>query len=172
MFRRSKSLTLLFVTVAAGSLLAADIQRIEANNGNLIMEDIPPIPAGIVEGLNRFQNVRSASFRDWTADGSGMYVSTRFGDVSQIHRVDRAGGARQQITFYNEPVGGVSRQPGGSKVIFTRDAGGSEFTQIFQLDPVDGVTTMVTDGESRKENRDIYQQATVLFLQEHLTGSD
>jgi dipeptidyl aminopeptidase/acylaminoacyl peptidase len=60
-----------------------------------------------------------------------------------------AGGARRQITFYKEPVGSVTRQPGGSSVIFTRDAGGSEFTQIFQLDPVAGTTKMLTDGESR-----------------------
>jgi dipeptidyl aminopeptidase/acylaminoacyl peptidase len=27
-------------------------------------------------------------------------------------------------------------------------------------------------GYSRKENRDVYQQATVLFLQKHLVGAD
>ena len=43
----------------------------------------------------------------------------------------------------------MTRQPGGSKVIFTRDTGGSEFTQIYSLDPADGVTTLLTDGESR-----------------------
>ena len=59
------------------------------------------------------------------------------------------GGARHQITFYDEPIGGVTRQPAGRNVIFTRDAGGSEFSQVFILDPVDGTTTMLTDGESR-----------------------
>ena len=134
--------------LGASALAAEPVVR-TANDGNLVMYDIPPIPEDIVDDLNRYQNVRSAEFRDWTADGSGMYVSTRFGDVNQIHRVDMAGGARHQITFYKEPIGGVSRQPGGSSVIFTRDAGGSEFAQIFLLDPVDGTTTMLTDGESR-----------------------
>jgi len=136
--------------LTAVSVLAADsIQRTEANSGNLIMEDIPAIPDAIVNDLNRFQNVRSASFRDWTEDGSGVYISTRFADVNQIHRVDMPGGARQQITFYQEPVGGVSRQPDGRNLIFTRDTGGSEFTQIFMLDPADGSTKLLTDGESR-----------------------
>lgn len=136
--------------LTAVSALAADsVQRSEANNGMLIMEDIPPIPEEIVNDLNRFQNVRSASFRDWTENGRGVYISTRFGDVNQIHRVDMPGGARQQITFYKEPVGGVSRQPGGRNLIFTRDTGGSEFTQIFMLDPSDGSTKLLTDGESR-----------------------
>ena len=136
--------------LTAVSVLAADsIQRTEANNGKLIMEDIPVIPDAIVNDLNQFQNVRSASFRDWTENGRGVYITTRFGDVNQIHRVDMPGGARQQITFYKEPVGGVSRQPGGRKLIFTRDTGGSEFTQIFMLDPADGSTKLLTDGKSR-----------------------
>ena len=149
MMSHKKTTSVLISLIAAGTALAADVQRSDANNGMLIMEDIPSIPTEIVDGLNKFQNVRSASFRDWTADGTGMYISTRFGDVNQIHRVDMAGGARQQITFYKEPIGGVSRQPGASKIIFSRDAGGSEFTQIFLLDPIDGVTTLLTDGESR-----------------------
>lgn len=138
----------LCVSVSAG-LAAEAVQRIEANDGNLIMEDVPPIPAEIIDSLNRYQNVRSASFRDWTEDGTGVYISTRFGDVVQIHRVDMPGGARHQITFYNEPIGAVSRQPGGSRLTFTRDAGGSEFTQIFLLDPSAGSSVMLTDGKSR-----------------------
>ncbi len=137
------------ILAAASVLAAGSVQRTEANNGNLIMEDIPAIPEQIVIDLNRFQNVRSASFRDWTENGHGVYISTRFGDVNQIHRVDMPGGARQQVTFYKEPIGGVSRQPGGRNLIFTRDTGGSEFTQIFMLDPTDGSTKLLTDGESR-----------------------
>lgn len=136
-------------SLVALTSLAASVSRTEANNGKLIMEDIPAIPLQIVDDLNRFQNVRSASFRDWAENGQGVYVSTRFGDVNQIHRVDMPGGARQQITFYKEPVGGVNRQPGGRNIIFTRDTGGSEFTQIFMLDPADGSTRLLTDGESR-----------------------
>jgi len=31
----------------------AEIDRREANDGNLVMEDVPEIPASIVEGLSR-----------------------------------------------------------------------------------------------------------------------
>ena len=141
--------TMIAAALLAGAPAAAEIQRSTANNGNLVMEDVPSIPADIVESLNRYQNVRSASFRDWTADGRGVFVTTRFGDVNQIHRVDRPGGARRQLTFYDEPVGGVGRQPGGSKLIFTQDTGGSEFAQIFLFDPANGSAIMLTDGESR-----------------------
>ena len=128
----------------------ADVLRSEANSGNLVMEDIPPVPQSVVADLNRYQNVRSAGFQAWSEDGEGMFVTTRFGDVSQIHHVGHAGGARTQITFFEEPTGGVSRQPQGSKMVFTMDAGGSEFSQIFLLDPSSSDDAlMLTDGESR-----------------------
>ncbi len=139
--------TLLFVLIATTS--HADVERRVANNGNLVMEDIPEIPADIVESLNRYQNVRSGTFRAWTKDGNGLYITTRFADTDQLHRVDQPGGARRQLTFFGEPVRGIVRQPGGSTVLFTRDAGGSEFSQIFSLDPATGAAIMLTDGESR-----------------------
>jgi dipeptidyl aminopeptidase/acylaminoacyl peptidase len=128
----------------------AEVVRTEANNGNLIMEDIPEIPKSIVAELNRYQNVRSAGFQGWAKDGDGIFVTTRFGDVSQIHHVGHPGGARTQLTFFDEPAGNVARQPGGNKLAFTMDAGGSEFSQIFLLDP-NGTedAQMLTDGESR-----------------------
>ena len=128
----------------------AQVTTTETNNGNLVMQDIPEIPAAVVSSLNRYQNVRSAGFREWTEGGDGIFVSTRFGDVSQVHRVDHPGGARQQVTFFDEPVGGLQRQPNGSKMVFTMDAGGSEFSQIFLLDPADNDDAiMLTDGTSR-----------------------
>jgi len=143
-------LAALITLVAFDSPAAAEVFRTEANNGNLVMEDIPEIPASTVRDLNRYQNVRSAGFRSWNEDGSQIYVSTRFGDVSQIHRVDQPGGARHQITFFSEPIGGLTRQPHGSNLLFTMDAGGSEFSQIFLLDPASSDdAVMLTDGESR-----------------------
>ena len=136
--------------LAMGSAVAADVVRSEANNGNLVMEDVPPIPQSVVEDLNRYQNVRSAGFVAWDEAGEGVFVRTRFGDVPQLHHVAQPGGARTQLTFFDEPIGGVLRQPGGSRMVFTMDAGGSEFSQIFMLDPTgleDAV--MLTDGESR-----------------------
>lgn len=127
----------------------ADIVRSVANNGNLVMEDVPPIPDEVKDDLNRFQNVRSAPHRGWTADGNSIYVSTRFGDVSQLHKVVIPGGARQQLTFFDEPIGSVARQPGGDLLAFTMDAGGSENAQIFVLNPATGDSVMISDGESR-----------------------
>jgi hypothetical protein len=116
----------------------ADVEHRTVHDGSLVMEDVPEIPDDVVVDLMRFQNIRAAGFRAWTADGAGIYVrawtddgagiyvSTGFGDVDSIHRVDMPGGARHQLTFYREPVSEVTRRPGGSQLLFTRDAGGSE----------------------------------------------
>jgi len=131
------------------SLSAQAVTQSTANNGNLVMQDIPEIPKEIVDSLNRYQNVRSAPFQGFSQDGTSIYISTRFGDVSQLHRVDKPGGARHQLTFFDEPIGSISRQPDGDMIAFTMDAGGSEYSQIFVLDPKTGDSKMLTDGESR-----------------------
>jgi len=139
-----------FLLMFISPFALAEVNRSEANNGNIVMEDVPAIPPEIVSDLNRYQNVRSAGFRAWTEEGDGIFVTTRFGDVSQIHHVGHPGGARTQLTFFDEPTGGVSRQPEGSKMIFTMDAGGSEFSQVFLMDPAGSDDAlMLTDGESR-----------------------
>jgi dipeptidyl aminopeptidase/acylaminoacyl peptidase len=136
-----------------GPAAIADIARTTVNDGNLVLEDIPDIPLSVVAELNRYQNIRQASFLDFTADGSGLFIATRFGDVSQVHRVDRPLGARYQLTFFKEPVSAVQRQPGGTHLVFTMDAGGSEFSQIFLLDPDRGDdAVMLTDGRSRNNS--------------------
>jgi len=134
--------------VASTSVLA-DVDRRTLNDGNLILEDIPEIPREVFLDLYRFQNVRAAAFRSWTADSQSIYVSTGFGDVDSIHRVDMPLGARRQVTFYEEPVGGIAGRPGSDALVFTQDAGGSEFAQIFLLEPVTGEAEMLSDGESR-----------------------
>ena len=140
----------LLISMGALNVSAAEIETRTANNGQLVMEDVPAIPNELVRALNRYQNVRSAGFQAWTHDSSGVYVSTRFGDVAQLHRVEKPGGARSQLTFYSEPIGSVRPQPDGSTLAFTMDAGGSEFSQIFLLDPgVGDEARMVSDGESQ-----------------------
>ncbi|GEA12212.1 alpha/beta fold hydrolase [Alteromonas sp. KUL49] len=160
-----KKLGLLSLMVLFSSASLADVVTRTANNGNLVMEDVPEIPQQIVEELNRYQNVRSAPFRGFTASAESIYVSTRFGDVSQIHRVDMAGGARHQLTFFEEPVGGVNRRPNSDNLAFTMDAGGSEYAQIFILDTQSGESTMLTDGQSRNGAMVWNEDGTLLAFQ-------
>jgi dipeptidyl aminopeptidase/acylaminoacyl peptidase len=120
-----------------------------ANRGQLILQGVPEIPAALVERVQQYQNVRSASFLDWTRNGKGLYINTHFGDISQVHRVDSPGGSRQQLTWYPEPVGQVLRRPNKDELAITMDEGGGERDQIFLFDPRTGTTRKLSDGESR-----------------------
>ena len=131
-----------------GTAGAVDFLRMTANDGNLVMEDVPRVPLDVIEDLNRFQNVRSATMLDWSRDGQSIYVSTRFADVDQVHRVNIPHGARRQLTFFNDPVNAVRRRPGSDELLFILDSDGSEFTQIYRLMP-DGSAKLVSDGRSR-----------------------
>jgi len=130
------------------SALSSQESRTE-NNGNLILEDIPTIPNSIKEDLSKFQNVRSAAFRGFNNQNEGLFISTRFGNVSQLHLVKSPGGARNQITYFQEPIGSVAMHPTQSSIAFTMDRGGSEYSQIYLLDPKSASTQMLTDGVSR-----------------------
>jgi len=128
---------------------AQEVDRRTANSGNVVLEDVPEIPADIGEALRRYQNVRSAGLAGWSPDGEAIYIETRFADVSQLHRVDKPGGMRRQLTWFDEPVGQVARRPGHETLAFTMDEGGSEFSQVYLFDPSDGSHRMISDGESR-----------------------
>ena len=138
--------TLCFLVVV--STVSGQETRTE-NNGNLILEDIPAIPGSIKEDLSKFQNVRSAAFRGFSNQDEGLFISTRFGNVSQLHLVKSAGAARNQITYFQEPIGSVTMHPTKSSIAFTMDKGGTENAQIYLLNPESSSTQMLTDGTSR-----------------------
>ncbi len=155
-----RSLGLLFImgatlgtTLGTSALAnAAEAKIRTANNGNLVMEDVPEIPQQLVNDLSRYQNMRSAPFRGFSLSGDSIFISTRFGDVNQLHRVSKPEGARQQITFFKEPVGGISRRPNSDNIGFSMDVGGSEFAQLYLLNTQSGDYEMLTDGESKNDN--------------------
>ncbi|RMD86575.1 MAG: S9 family peptidase, partial [Calditrichaeota bacterium] len=76
---------------------------------------------------------------------------TRFGETNQIHWVKMPGGARYQLTFFDEPVSGAKMNPDPQTpgFIFGKDVGGSEFYQLFFFNLASGEYRMLTDGKSR-----------------------
>lgn len=140
---------LVFGAALALVLSAAQAERIQ--QGNLVMENIPEIPAEVRERLRQYQNVRSASFSDFAPDG-GLYIVTRFGETAQIHHVAQPMGMRRQITFYDERTSGASVRPDGSgQFMFSRDVGGDEFFQGFLFDPSRGQSLQFTEPGTRNQ---------------------
>jgi dipeptidyl aminopeptidase/acylaminoacyl peptidase len=158
---------IIFLTVLGGCGKSHDKSinnRVEI--GNLVMENIPPIPEDLKEQLNRYQNVRSAQLQDWLP-GNGVLISTRFGETSQLHRVKVPGGTREQLTFFNEPIreATVCPDPKNPVIIFTKDMGGNEYYQLFAMNLNDGSIQMITDGKSRNGSPRWSKDGTFLTYQ-------
>jgi dipeptidyl aminopeptidase/acylaminoacyl peptidase len=114
-------------------------------------EGVPPIPKSLAAELSRYQNIRGASFQGWDDEAGkrAVYITTRFGDTTQVHHVATPGGARRQLTFLPERVLGVSPRPRRGQFLFVMDEGGAENYQLFLQDRSGGEPTRVSDGKSR-----------------------
>jgi len=134
------------------SVALAQPAAVVAPNENLVVDGVPPIPAAIAEAVGRYTEARAAGFSSWHPTRREMLISTRFGDTTQVHRVSRPGGARTQMTFFPERVGGstFARRAEGY-FLFTRDVGGNEFGQVFRYDLDTGDVTRISDG-GRSQN--------------------
>ena len=145
----SSALALCAAMACAG---AAGQQPERALVGQLEIEGVPPVPDTLLARLQPYQNTRQASFLGWIGDG--ILIGTRFGNTTQLHRVETPLGARRQLTFFDEPVGTahVSPLPAPEGFIYARDTGGSEFYQLFRFNLASGDSVMLTDGKSRYSN--------------------
>jgi Tol biopolymer transport system component len=112
------------------------------------VEGVPEVPAEIFGRLNQYQNVRSASLRDWTPDGKTLLIATRFASTNQLHLVYAPGGRMEQITFEADAIGGAQVADDGS-VIYEMGKSGNENFQIYRLDRKTGRAALLTDGQSR-----------------------
>ena len=146
--------TVLFAALLAA--LPAFAQSAEVKRevvGNRTSENIPEIPAALLEQLNRYQNTRGAGLAGWTKDGC-LLISTRFAETAQAHRVCQPLGMREQLTFYPEPVAGMTPAPANAwrdGFVFAKDRGGDEFSQLYWFDEATRSTTLLTDGK-RSQN--------------------
>ncbi|MGI8634540.1 MAG: S9 family peptidase, partial [Segetibacter sp.] len=123
-------------------------QDTTTSSSNLIIQGIPAIPDSIVEGVRKYTESRSAAFCDWHPKRREMIISTRFGNVPQLHLVSMPLGARKQLTFFNEPISNASFEPlKGDYFLFTKDKGGNEFSQMYQYDLATGSIHLLTDGK-------------------------
>jgi dipeptidyl aminopeptidase/acylaminoacyl peptidase len=117
---------------------------------NLVVDSVPEFPPGLAERIQPYLDFRTAGFQSWNPVRPEMLISTRFGDVTQLHLVKMPGGARRQITFFPDAVAGGGFSPKDpNTIIFVKDVGGNEFFQIYRYDVPAGTITLLTDGKSR-----------------------
>jgi dipeptidyl aminopeptidase/acylaminoacyl peptidase len=112
--------------------------------GNLLFDNIPPPDPGLAARLRRYLESRQATLLDWLPDGS-LLMATRFGDTEQVHRVAAPMAAREQLTFYGEPVN-LARAADSGGFVFLKDQGGNENSQLYYRS-ADGNVRELTHGD-------------------------
>ena len=112
--------------------------------GNLLFDNIPPPDPGLAARLHRYLESRQATLLDWLPDGA-LLIATRFGDSEQLHRVAAPMAAREQLTFYGEPVN-FARAADSGGLVFLKDQGGNENSQVYYRS-ADGNVRELTHGD-------------------------
>ncbi|MCZ8137420.1 MAG: prolyl oligopeptidase family serine peptidase [Porphyrobacter sp.] len=113
----------------------------------LTAEEMPPVPLALAEQARPYLEARGAGFAGWDPNTRAVLISTRFANVSQLHRVAMPMGARTQISFEAEPVRGSYAPVKGDVIVVMKDRGGDEYYQLYTLK--DGRLALLTDGKSR-----------------------
>ena len=150
----------LSLAFAATTFAAPPAAVVREQVGNRVSENVPAVPAELVERLDRYQNTRGASFVGWLPEG-GMLISTRFAETNQIHKVATPLGMREQLTFQREPVAGAVVSPTEDPnygFVYGRDAGGDEFWQLYFHDLATRESTLLTDGKRSQNNRAVWSR--------------
>ena len=115
----------------------------------LTAEGVPPLPLAMVAAVRPYLESRGAGFAGWDPKTRAVLIQTRFANVAQLHRVAMPMGARTQISFEAEPVGGGYAPGKGDVLLVQKDQGGDEYFQLYTL--ANGRLTLLTDGKSRNE---------------------
>jgi Tol biopolymer transport system component len=121
-------------------------------NENLIAQGIPDISKDLSNAVKKYAEARGAGLSAIHPSGNEIIINTRFGSTAQLHRVVMPMGMREQLTFFDEPVAGATFEPTkGEYLIYSRDAGGNEFGQLYRLDLKTLESKLLTDG-GRSQN--------------------
>lgn len=140
---RIRSLAVVLACALTPTVALAQTTDIVEKPAALIADGVPAIPAALAAETRPYMEFRTAGFAGWNAADRSMLVSTRFGNTAQIHRVATPMGAREQLSFEMEPVGG-RWSPAGDVLVVSKDRGGDEFFQLYTL--AEGRLTLLTDG--------------------------
>jgi dipeptidyl aminopeptidase/acylaminoacyl peptidase len=86
-------------------------------------------------GMERYLNIRNASAPSISPKGDEVVYLTSVSGINQVWKNQTVGGYPEQLTFFDDRVHEVHWSPRGDVVLFTKDKGGNERTQLYLMDP-------------------------------------
>jgi dipeptidyl aminopeptidase/acylaminoacyl peptidase len=85
--------------------------------------------------LSQYLNIRVTGTPQLSPNGSEYVFLWSITGTPQVWKSKTAGGFPEQLTFFEDRIQSVLWSPAGDKVLFSKDAGGDEKTQIFSMNP-------------------------------------
>ena len=136
-----------------GALGLARADDIVEPNPNLHIEGIPPIPRSLAARAEKYTEFRPRSMVDWHPVAREIVVASRLGATTQLYRVRAPMAALEALTDYPDPVRQGRYQPKAGKfLVFGKDTGGNEASQLYRLDLGDDRTVkQLTDPQLRHQ---------------------
>lgn len=143
----------LFVGAAlALSLTAVCALEVVQPNSNLLADGIPAIPKAIADKVALYTEFRGYGFVDWHPTERSMLVRHREqgANMAQIHWLKSPGGKLERITDFPDYVSSASFAPRHGKfIVYGRDVGGNEATQVFRMDLDTRQSTLLSSKDER-----------------------
>ncbi|MDL1860138.1 S9 family peptidase [Betaproteobacteria bacterium PRO7] len=130
----------------------------------LTLSGVPAVPAELVRRVGPYGEFRGAALLDWSPDGASLLVAFRSGNTVQLHRA-RPGRPLEALTRSQEPTRSGAFVPGHPNLlVFLRDAGGDEATQIYRLGITTRQETQLSDA-GRRHALGPFNRAGTAFVQ-------
>lgn len=151
------------------ALLATGAQAAEPTlslNEHLRADGMPAIAASIADKVAPYTEFRGHSFVDWHPLQRAMLVRHREAgaNTAQVFLLDAPAGKLQKLTDFPDPVSAASFQPvHGKYIVYARDSGGNEATQIFRMDLDTRASTLLSAPDERSSSRWTHQGDRLLI---------
>ena len=108
-------------------------------------EGVPPIAQSLAQEIAPYGDFAATRFVGWHPVEQDMLILRRAGNTNQLFLQADPMGKPVQLTRGREPVRDASFEPKrGDYILFARDVGGDEATQIYRLDPRAQSETQIT----------------------------
>jgi dipeptidyl aminopeptidase/acylaminoacyl peptidase len=121
-------------------------------NPNLLADGIPAIPKAIADKVSLYTDFRGYAFVGWHPTERSMLVRHREqgANIAQIYWLKAPGGKLEKMTDFPDYVSAASFAPKhGKYLVYSRDVGGNEATQVFRMDLDTRQSTLLSSPDER-----------------------
>ena len=152
--------------ICALGVATACAQGVVSPNANLLADGIPPIPQAIADKVAPYTEFRGHGFVGWHPLERSMLVRHREAgaNIAQIYWLKTPGGKLEKLTDFPDNVASAAFAPRhGKYLVYARDTGGNEATQVFHMDLATRQSTLLSAADERSGFTLAHQSDTLLI---------